>query len=56
MIDKPQVLPKPSQRVIEADGTMNKFWRQYLEDIDRKLRELIDASNDHETRITALEP
>jgi hypothetical protein len=55
-IEQPRKLPPPAQRLINADGTMNEYWRKYFEEWDTRLRQLIDASNDHETRITALEP
>lgn len=35
---------------------MNIYWRQYFEELDRIMRQIVDASNDHETRITDLEP
>ena len=56
IIEQPRKLPPPAQRLIEPDGTMNVFWRKYFEEWDTRLRQLIDTSNDYETRITALEP
>lgn len=56
IIEKPRKLPPPAQRLVNDDGTMNEYWRKYFEEWDTKMRQLIDASNDYETRITALEP
>ncbi len=56
MTDKPRKLPEPTARWFEQDGRPTKEFYQYLRDVDQKLRELIDVSNDHEDRLTALEP
>lgn len=56
MINKPQKLPEPTARWSEADGKPTREFYQYMRDLDARLRELIDAVNDHETRITTLEP
>lgn len=56
MIEKPQKLPEPTARWVDQNGRPTKEFFQYLRDIDGKVRELIDVSNDHETRITVLEP
>lgn len=53
---KPRPLPPPSQRLVETDGRMNEFWYRYFQEQDQVIRALVDASNDHETRIEALEP
>lgn len=56
MIDKPRKLPEPTARWIDPDGKPSREFYQYLRDLDGKVRDLIDVSNDHETRITVLEP
>lgn len=55
-IQKQQKLPEPTIRLVNQDGTLSKPFYDYLRDLDLKLRQVIDAVNDHETRITALEP
>lgn len=49
--------PGPLARWIDPHtGRMDPVAYQYFEQIDRVIRLLVAASNDHETRITALEP
>ena len=55
-IRKPENLPQPTARWIEPDGKPTREFYLYLRDLDTRIRELIDAVNDHETRITTLEP
>jgi hypothetical protein len=55
-IQKQQKLPEPTIRLVNQDGTLSKPFYDYLRDLDLKLRQVIDVVNDHETRITALEP
>jgi hypothetical protein len=56
MIPKPPKLPDPTIKLVNPDGTLAKPFYDYLRDLDTRLRQVIDAVNDHETRITALEP
>lgn len=39
MIQKPQRIPLPSQKLVEADGRMNKVWYDWLRDFDEKFRQ-----------------
>lgn len=55
-IQKPPKLPDPSVRLVNKDGTMAKDWYDWFRAIDTKHRQITDAVNDHETRITELEP
>jgi hypothetical protein len=56
-IRKPQLLPQPQDAWFDPKtGKPTTYFYQYLREADQALRELIDAANDHETRITALEP
>jgi hypothetical protein len=41
MIRKPRNLPPPSQRIIEADGTVNKTWYDWFKDIGQATAGLI---------------
>lgn len=59
MIIEPKVfrpIPPPEHRFLDAEGRVEKAWYDYLRDLDMRTRRLTDASNDYETRITALEP
>lgn len=39
MIGKPQRIPLPNQKLVEADGRMNKVWYDWLRDFDEKFRQ-----------------
>ena len=49
-------LPSPNVPLVNQDGTIAKAWYDYFRELDARTRALITASNDHETRITTLEP
>ncbi len=53
---KPRPIPPPGQRFVGSDGMVDKAWYDWLKDWDTAGRKIIDAVNDYETRITALEP
>lgn len=56
IIDKPRIIPKPSQKLVNPDGTMDKAWYDWFRDWDAVQRKLVDSNNDYETRLQALEP
>jgi len=50
-------LPGPTAKWVNPQtGQIDPVVYQYFEQLDRIIRALIAASEDHETRITALEP
>ena len=55
-IQKPTALPPPTVKLVGPDGAMTKDWYDWFRNLDDKLRKTVEAVNDHETRIAALEP
>lgn len=61
--DQQPLIPSPETPFLRDDGELSREWRRYLEDLRRWLNnfqiafnELSATVDDHEARITALEP
>lgn len=56
MIREPRPLPKPETPLMAPNGLMTRDWYDYFRELDRVTRELVRSNEDHEIRITILEP
>lgn len=56
MIREQRPIPPPNVPLVEPNGLMSREWYDYFRDLDRVTRELVRSNEDHEIRITTLEP